>query len=65
MRATKKNDSRGANSSTSSPADSAARTYSRALARVNATSWAGVAPASAMWYPEIEIVFQRGSSSRQ
>ncbi len=49
VRATKKNDSRGAKSSTSSPAAIAARTYSLALARVNAISWAGVAPASAMW----------------
>ena len=62
VRATKKNDSRGAKSSTSRPAASAARTYSLALARVNAISCAGVAPASAMWYPEIEIVFQRGIS---
>jgi hypothetical protein len=49
VRATKKNDSRGAKSSTSRPAATAARTYSLALAIVNATSWAGVAPASAMW----------------
>jgi hypothetical protein len=32
---------------------------------VNAISCAGVAPASAMWYPEMEIVFQRGSSRWQ
>ena len=49
VRATKKNDSRGAKSSTSRPAARAARTYSLALARVNAISCAGVAPASAMW----------------
>ncbi len=49
VRATKKNDSRGANSSTSSPAFRAALTYSLALARVKAISWTGVAPASAMW----------------
>ena len=49
VRATKKNDSRGAKSSTSSPAACAARTYSLALARVKAISCAGVAPASAMW----------------
>ena len=49
VRATKKNDSRGAKSSTASPAASAARTYSTPLARVNAISCAGVAPASAMW----------------
>lgn len=60
VRATKKNDRRGANESTPSPAACAARTYSLAFASVNATSCAGVAPASAMWYPEIEIVFQRG-----
>ena len=47
--ATKKNDSRGANSSTASPEASAARTYSRALASVKAISCTGVAPASAMW----------------
>ncbi len=63
--ATKKNESRGAMSSTSSPAATAARTYSLALAIVNATSCAGVAPASAMWYPEMEMVFQRGSSAAQ
>ena len=49
VRATKKNDSRGAKSSTASPASMAARTYALALASVNATSCAGVAPASAMW----------------
>ena len=49
VRATKKNDSRGPNSSTASPERSAARTYSLALASVNAISWTGVAPASAMW----------------
>ena len=49
VRATKKNDRRGAKSSTASPAASAARTYSTPLASVNATSCAGEAPASAMW----------------
>ncbi len=49
VRATKKNDSRGANSSTARPLASAAATYSFALASVNATSCTGVAPASAMW----------------
>ena len=49
VRATKKKDSRGAKSSTASPASSAARTYSMPLARVKAISCAGVAPASAMW----------------
>ena len=32
-----------------------------AFERVNAISCTGVAPASAMWYPEMEIVFQRGN----
>ncbi len=49
VRETKKNASRGAKSSTASPARTAARTYSTPLARVKATSWTGVAPASAMW----------------
>jgi hypothetical protein len=49
VRATKKNDSRGAKSSTARPAAIAARTYSMPLASVNAISCAGVAPASAMW----------------
>ena len=48
VRATKKNDSRGANSSIASPEEMAARTYSFALASVKAISWTGVAPASAM-----------------
>ena len=49
VRETKKKESRAANSSTSSPAAIAARTYSMPSARVNAISCAGVAPASAMW----------------
>ena len=65
VRATKKNDSRGAKSSTAIPAASAACTYSLASASVNAISCTGVAPASAMWYPEIEMVFHRGISWRQ
>jgi hypothetical protein len=32
---------------------------------VNATSWTAVAPASRMWYPEMEIVFHLGILSRQ
>ena len=60
--ATKKNESLGANSSTCKPEASAARTYSFAFASVNAISCTGVAPASAMWYPEMEIVFHFGSS---
>ena len=47
--ALKKNESCGANSSTLSPASSAASTYAMALARVKATSWAAVDPASRMW----------------
>ena len=49
VRETKKNDSRGATSSTASPAARAASTYAIPSARVKATSCAGVAPASAMW----------------
>ena len=47
--ALKKNDSRGANSSTSSPAAIAASTYAMPSASVNATSWTAVDPASRMW----------------
>ena len=35
------------------------------FASVNATSWTAVEPASRMWYPLIEMVFQRGSSASQ
>ena len=49
VRDTKKNDSRGAKSSTAKPAASAASTYAIPSAKVKATSCAGVAPASAMW----------------
>ena len=48
VRATKKNESRGANSSTARPDAIAAFTYSIASARVKASSCTGVAPASAM-----------------
>ena len=58
--ALKKNESWAPNRSTSSPAATAASTYATALARVNASSWAAVAPASRMWYPLIEIVFHFG-----
>ena len=44
----KKNDSRGANSSIASPRDKAARTYSSPSAKVKASSWTEVAPASSM-----------------
>ena len=45
----KKNDRRGAKSSTASPASSAACTYAMPSASVNAISCAAVAPASRMW----------------
>jgi hypothetical protein len=47
--AAKKKDRRGANSSTSRPRARAASTYAIPSARVNASSWAAVAPASRMW----------------
>ena len=65
VRETKKKASRGANSSTSWPDSTAAFTYSMPSASVKATSCTGVAPASAMWYPEIEMVFHFGISLRQ
>ena len=45
----KKNDSRGAKSSMARPRSSAQRTYSSPSARVKASSWAAVEPASRMW----------------
>ena len=45
----KKKLSRPANSSTSRPWASAARTYSIPSAMVKASSWVAVAPASCMW----------------
>ena len=45
----KKNDSRGANEASSSPAAIAASTYAIPFASVNAISCAAVAPASRMW----------------
>ena len=59
----KKNASRGPNSSTFSPALSAASTYAIAFESVNP----GLPPStfSRMWYPEIEIVFHFGTFSRQ
>ena len=60
--AAKKNEMRWPNVFTSSPAVRAASTYAIALASVNATSCTAVEPASRMWYPLIEIVFQFGSS---
>ena len=38
----------------------AARTYSLPSAMVKASSCSAVAPASCMWYPEIEIEFHFG-----
>ena len=55
-----KNDSRGAKASTSSPTALPARRYSTPSARVYASSRSCVAPASCMWYPEIEIELNRG-----
>ena len=63
--ALKKNEIRGANSSTSSPASMPACTYSMPSRSVNASSCAAVDPASRMWYPLTEIVFQRGTSRVQ
>ena len=45
----KKNDRRGAKSSTARPASTAAWTYAIPFASVNAISWAAVEPASRMW----------------
>ena len=61
----KKNDSRGAKASTSKPASTPYCTYSTPSRSVKASSCAAVAPASRMWYPLTEIVFQRGTRSAQ
>jgi len=61
----KKKLSRGANESTSMPASTHHCTYSMPSRRVKANSWAAVEPASRMWYPEMEIEFQRGMCSVQ
>ena len=63
--ALKKNDSRGAKRSTSSPASTAACTYAMPSASVKATSCTAVEPASRMWYPLIEMVLKRGISAAQ
>jgi len=63
--ALKKNDSRSPKSSGDSPAAIAASQYAMPFASVNASSWAALAPASRMWYPEIEIVLKPGSRSAQ
>src|SRR5580692_1712627 len=55
-----KNDSRGANASMSRPDARPARRYSTPSASVYASSRSAVAPASWMWYPEIEIELNFG-----
>jgi len=47
--ALKKNERRGANESTSSPASTPYCTYSMPSRSVNASSWRAVEPASRMW----------------
>ena len=54
--------SRGANASTSRPVSRPARTYSMPSAIVYASSRSSEAPASCMWYPEIEIELNLGIS---
>ncbi len=56
----KKNESRPAKSSTESPRDAAKRAYSKPSASVKPSSCTAVAPASCMWYPEIEMELNRG-----
>src|ERR671925_11157 len=63
--ALKKNESRSPNSSGDNPAATAASAYAIPFASVNASSWTAVEPASRMWYPEIEMVLNFGSRSRQ
>ena len=63
--ALKKKEIRGTNRSTSRPASTPYCTYSMPSRRVNANSWSAVAPASRMWYPLTEMVFQRGTRSAQ
>ena len=62
---TLQNDIRGTKRSTSSPASTPHWTYSTASRSVKASSCTAVAPASRMWYPLTEIVFQRGTRSAQ
>ena len=57
----KKKERRGAKASTSRPRETASSTYCKALANVNASSCAAVEPASRMWYPEMLMVFHRGT----
>ena len=58
--ALKKNEMRGTNSSTFSPASTPYCTYSMPSRSVKASSCSAVAPASRMWYPLTEIVFHFG-----
>ena len=55
-----KNDKRGAKASISIPAFTPAFKYSHPSANVYAISISAVAPASCMWYPEIEIELNLG-----
>jgi len=59
----KKKLKRGATLSTSRPAATAVRTYSMPSARVKASSSLLSAPASCMWYPEIEMLLYLGMCS--
>ena len=56
----RKNDRRGANWSTSIPAAIPVLRYSRPSARVYAVSMSQVAPASCIWYPDIDIELNLG-----
>ena len=55
-----KKERRGANASMSMPASTPVRTYSNPSARVYASSMSADAPASCMWYPEMEIELNFG-----
>jgi hypothetical protein len=63
--ALKKKDRRSPKSSGERPAAIAASQYAIPFANVNASSCAALAPASRMWYPEIEIVLNDGTRSAQ
>ena len=63
--ALKKKERRSPNASGERPAATAASQYAIPFTSVNASSWAALAPASRMWYPEIEIVLKAGSRSAQ
>ena len=63
--ALKKNESRAPKSSGDKPASTAALQYAIPFASVKASSCVADAPASRMWYPEIEIVFHLGIRSAQ